>query len=578
MPRTRSVIRLIDTYLKEMQTLNSVDTFVARQPIFDRSERVHAYELLYRSSATTNEFSGADSDTASLRVLARTILSIGVDQLLCGKKAFINFGRNLLVDELTTFLPAEIGVIEVLETVEPDADVVRSCKKLREMGYTIALDDFVWDPKFEPLLELAHIVKVDMRTTSREEQERLCRTCTARGIAMLAEKVETREEFEWAQKAGYEYFQGYFFARPAVMTAREIPAATVTCLQLLNELLHPGLDFNALETAIRKDISLVHKLFSYVNSAQFGRTASIDSIRRALVQLGEDGIRRWVILATLQETAKNRPVEIVTCGLVRARFCETIARLSGEPNPLVYLIGLFSILDGLLDCPLEEALRRIGLTGSLVGDVLLGVAPERGMPARVYQAVQAYEAAQWDSVEAIARELKVPVADFCGAYIEATGWAANELKSATAQTSSEQPQPRNFPDRSKKRERRAHERTPVNVSLTILWGSAPGQENVARARLLDVSAKGARLRLPTPIPRGAWLAFNNQALGIGGRGTVRYCTLTKGQYDVGVDVSNGTGWGTATKDRSTDLRRLGAAIQRLQPVGVSGKSEVRTAS
>ncbi len=552
-----------------------MEIFVARQPIFDRSERVHAYELLYRSNATSNEFHNPDGDTASLQVLAGSIMSIGVDQLLSGKKAFINFGRSLLVDELATVLPPEIAVIEVLESVEPDSDVVESCKKLRKMGYTIALDDFVWHPKFEQLLEIADIVKVDMRTTSREEQERLCQVCGSRGIAMLAEKVETREEFEWARKAGYLYFQGYFFARPAVVAGREIQAATVTCLQLLNEVLHPGLDFEALETPIRKDVSLVHKLFSYVNSAQFARSAPIDSVRRALVQLGEDSIRRWVILATLQKTAKDKPLEIMTCALVRARFCESIARLAGEPNPAVYLIGLFSVLDGLLDCPLDEALGRIGLGTSLVADVLLGTASERDMPSRVYKAVRSYEAGAWETVEATAGELGVSVPDLCAAYVEATGWAKKELQT-TVSAPAEEPKKRNGVDRSKKRERRIHERSPMNVAMTILWGASPNQENIARAKLMDVSARGARFRVPTQVPRGAWLAFNSQSLSIGGRGTVRYCNLIKGQYEIGVDISNGTGWGLVSKDRSKDLRRLGAAIQRLQS-GVPDEPEVACA-
>ena len=544
-----------------------MDIFVARQPIFDRSERVHAYELLYRSNGRSNEFGGADDDSASLQVLAGSIMSIGVDQLLCGKKAFINFGRGLLLDELTTFLPPEVAVIEILETVEPDSDVVESCRKLRKLGYTIALDDFVWHPKFEKLLDVAHIVKVDMRTTSREEQARLCDTCRGRGIAMLAEKVETREEFEWARETGYEYFQGYFFARPSIVTGREIPAATVTSLQLLNEVLHPTLDFDALEEPIRRDVSLIHKLFSYVNSAQIGRSAPIDSIRRALIHLGEEGIRRWVILAMLQEKAKTGTIEIVSCALVRARFCERIGRLAGEPNPSGYLIGMFSVLDGLLDCPLEEALNRIGLATSMVGEVLLGTASEQEMSTRVYKAVRAYEAGAWGAVEVIAGELGVSVSDFSAAYIEATGWANQELQAIrVTQTSPEEPKARNGVNRLRKSERRRHERSPMNASVTILWGATPNQENVARAKLVDVSARGAKFRVPTQIPRGAWLAFNDQSLSIGGRGTVRFCNLTKGQYEVGVDIANGTGWGLGSRNR--DLRRLDAAIQRL-----SGKSE-----
>ena len=366
------------------------------------------------------------------------------------------------------------------------------------------------------------------------------------------------------------------------MAGREIPPATVTCLQLLNVLLCPGFAFEALEALVRKDVSLVFKLFSYVNSAQFGRAAPIESVRRALTQLGEEGIRRWVILATLRRQAKDKSLEIVTCALVRARFSETLARLAGEPNPLVYLIGLFSVLDGLLDCPLDEALRRVGLETSTVGQVLLGTASDREMPSRVYKAVLSYEAGVWDAVGASAEELGVSVSDFSAAYVEAAGWASQELRTTpSTQGSSEGPKTREEPKTrsavglSRRSERRRQERTPVKAALTILWGTTPGQENVARAKLVEVSARGAKFELSTQIPRGAWLAFNDQNLGIGGRGTVRYCNLTKGQYQIGVEMANGTGWGgSASKGRNADLRRLGAAIQRLQSLGVSNEPEV----
>ncbi len=546
-----------------------MDIFVARQPIFDRSEQVHAYELLYRSNATNNAFGNLDGEAASLEVLSGAILSIGLDQLLGGKKAFINFGRGLLVDELTTFLPPEVGVIEILETVEPDPDVIKSCRKLRDIGYTIALDDFVWDPKFEPLLDLAHIVKVDMRISSREDQLRLLGLCKVRGISTLAEKVETREEFEWCRQAGYDFFQGYFFARPAVVAGRAIQPAKFTCLQMLKEMLHPALDFEALESIIRKDVSLVHKLFSYVNSAQRGRSVAVDSIQRALLHLGEDGIRRWAILATLRETAKNKPLELVTCALVRARFCETVARLAGEPNPLVYMMGLFSVLDGLLDCPLDEALKHIGLNTGIVGEVLLGSASDLALPARVYKAVRSYEAGAWDTAEVAAAELHISASDFCAAYIEATGRAKEELQNfAAAQGPTRSGAESGQPQRPGKRERRRGERCSMNVAMTILWGATPHHENATRATLVDVSARGARLRLAAKVPPGAWLSFHNHALGIGGRGTVRYCNMSKGAFEVGVDIANGTGWGSGSKDRARDLRRLGDAIQRLQSNGV----------
>lgn len=536
--------------------------------------QVHAYELLYRSSSACNEFGNTDGDTASMYVIADSILAIGLDRLLSGQRAFINFGRNLLVDELPSLLPPDTVVIEVLESVEPDPDVLASCRRLRGMGYTIALDDFVWDPKFEPLLELADIVKVDVRSTSRREQERLCRDCGSRGLAMLAEKVETREEFEWTHQAGYQYFQGYFFAKPALLSGRAIQPSTLACLQLLTELQHPGLDFKALESLIRKDVALSHKLFSYVNSAQIGGSTPIDSIRRALVQLGEEGIRRWVLLAALPRLAADKPLEIVTCALIRARLCESVAQLMGQPqNPLVHLTGLFSVLDGLLGLPLDEALGRIGLSDSPVGQTLLGTGSERDILPKIYNLVRSYEAARWDAVEAAAGKTGITPAELCSAYVEATTWATQILQNSPSQHTRDASKPGIAPAPSPRRERRRHERSLVNATVTVLWGATPNEENLVRAKLVEVSARGAKFRLAARLPRGAWLMFNHKDLDVGGRGTVRHCRLAEGEYEVGVEIANGTGWDPAAKGRSKDLRRLGAAIQRFQSVEAAEESK-----
>jgi EAL and modified HD-GYP domain-containing signal transduction protein len=241
-------------------------------------------------------------------------------------------------------LPSEKVVIEVLETAEPDGEIVKACQKLRSLGYTIALDDFVWHPRFEPLVELAHIIKVDMRLTSRAEQERLVSTYQPRGITMLAEKVETREEFEWATNLGYDYFQGYFFARPTIISGKELQPAVVTCLRLLRQLQTPELDFRSLEELIHQDVALTYKLFLYVNSVLFARQGNIQSIRRALAHLGENGIRRWATVATLPRLTRDKPEELVACALVRARFSENLTRHAGDPSHAsAYLTGLFSL-------------------------------------------------------------------------------------------------------------------------------------------------------------------------------------------------------------------------------------------
>src|SRR5271155_5614392 len=262
-----------------------MDALVARQAIFDRDRRVHGYELLFRSNAGQNEFDGTEGGLATQQVLANSLLVIGLENLVGNKKAFINFGRGPLLQGWHASLPRKNTVIEVLETVEPDAEVLEACRKLREEGYQIALDDFVFRPGFEALLEVADLLKIEIQSMPRPEQKLLVRSSKARGLQMLAEKVETYEEFQWARNAGYDYFQGYFFARPVIVRGRQIPASTVTCLRLLQEAQHPELNFERLSVLISEDVSLSYKLLRYVNSPIFQRARPINSIREAVIRV-----------------------------------------------------------------------------------------------------------------------------------------------------------------------------------------------------------------------------------------------------------------------------------------------------
>jgi c-di-GMP-related signal transduction protein len=247
-----------------------MEVFVARQAIFDRQRQLYAYELLYRSDALRNEFDGTDAAAATRHVISSTLLSI-FENILCGKKAFLNFDHRLLSDGMHLSLPPQSIVIEILESVQPTADLIALCQSVHAQGYSIALDDFVAQPQFEPLTHIAKLIKVDFQTTAKQEQDRLLRAYKPRGIMMLAEKVETNEEFEWARNAGYDLFQGYFFARPVIVSGRQIPAVQLTCLQLLRETRKKDLDFKRLEILIRGDVALTFKLLRYANSALFGR-------------------------------------------------------------------------------------------------------------------------------------------------------------------------------------------------------------------------------------------------------------------------------------------------------------------
>jgi EAL and modified HD-GYP domain-containing signal transduction protein len=405
-----------------------MDALVARQAIFDRDRRVYGYELLFRSDAARNEFDGTEGSLATKQVLANSLLVIGLDNLVGTKKAFINFGRGPLLQGWHASLPRGSTVIEVLESVEPDAEVLDACRNLRKQGYQIALDDFVFRPECECLLEVADLIKIEIQSMSRPDQQSLVHSSKARGLQMLAEKVETYEEFEWARQAGYDYFQGYFFARPVVVRGRQIPAAKVHCLRLLQETQRPELDFDRLERLILEDVSLSYQLLRYVNSPLFALTSSIRSIRQALMFFGETELRKWIVLATLARTAEDKPSELIRHSLVRARFCESVARLANNgTEQSAFLTGLFSLLDALIDQPLEESLSAMCIAPEIAA-VLSGQAGENDPLAGVYHLARAYEVAEWQRVEDLARQLGVPAASLGEEYCAAAGWASQVLE------------------------------------------------------------------------------------------------------------------------------------------------------
>jgi c-di-GMP-related signal transduction protein len=401
-----------------------MDVFVARQAILNRQRDLFAYELLFRAGRDSEGFDGTDSSSATRQVIANTLFSAGLEGILGGKRAFINFDRNSLLSDAVSVLPKDTLVIEVLESIEPDEEVVAACVRLWENGYLIALDDFVYHPKLDPLIQKAHFIKVDMTLTARPEQKRLVQKYGKQGILMLAEKVETMEEFEWARSIGFDYFQGYFFTKPVIVTGRQIPSSKLTCLRLIEEVQRDELDFEKLGQLIRDDVSLSYKLLRFTNSALFAHKGEIRTIDHGLMILGEAGIRRWVAIAALPGLAKDKPHELIVQSLVRARFSERLAMLAGfGPGQGWFLLGLFSLLDALLDRRIEYALQQIKLAHP-VEAALLGTAPSEDRMATVYSLVRGYESGDWGIVTGLADRIGIGASDIGAAYVESTRWAA----------------------------------------------------------------------------------------------------------------------------------------------------------
>ena len=502
-----------------------MDVFVARQPIFDRTRQLYAYELLFRSDEIHNEYNGADSSSATTQVIANSLFTLGLENVACGKKVFVNFDYGLLMGGLTTVLPKETMVLEILESVEPSEELLAVCNELNQQGYTFALDDFVGEARFEPLTQIAKLIKVDMRTTEKAEQERLLRTYRPRGIAMVAEKVETHEEFEWAKTAGYDYFQGYFFARPVVMRGHQIPAAKINCIRLLREMQSADLNYEQLRKIISEDVSLSYKLLRFVNSALFARQGEIQSIAHSLAVLGDDLIRHWSALAALPILAKDKPGELVTHSLVRARFCERLAQMATvSEHGRGFLVGLFSLLDALIDVPLEEALHQAGV-GAAIRGALLGTEGQGGPLRDVYTLVCRYEAGDWKAVSELASKLNIQASGIGEAYSESTLWAHQVLHATTRKANS-----------------RGKVRHGAQGPMQILWEDDAGREKMTMAHLLNVSMSGLQMQLPERIPVQTAVSCSAPKMGVSGRGVVRYCNPSKGKFLIGLEFTNGSGW------------------------------------
>jgi c-di-GMP-related signal transduction protein len=401
--------------------------FVARQPIFDTRQRVVAYELLFRSGPE-NFFPNIDGDVASSRVINDSMMTFGLGALVGTRKVYINVTRRILCDELYAVLPVRNTVVELLETIEPDAETVAACRDLKRAGYELALDDYVDRPAMDPLVALADVIKIDFLATSVEQRQALRERLTKRKPALLAEKVETAAVFREARAQGYQYFQGYFFQRPEIITRNEIPSFKLNHLDFLRELQAPDLNFDRLEKVIRRDVSLSIKLLRYLNSAAFYWRSKVTSLKSALVLLGERPFRKWASLIAIVGFIGDGPAELATTCLARAHFCESLCRVTGRTQLELdgFLIGMLSAIDALVGRPLPEILQDIAVSRE-IEQALLGTASPLG---KIRAIVLGYEGALWDEVSTLAQSLGIAETALPELYQQSLDWAAQALPQA----------------------------------------------------------------------------------------------------------------------------------------------------
>jgi len=397
-----------------------MNVFVARQPIFDRRKKLYAYELLFRTG-TTNGFPDIDGTTATTSLLSSTFFTVGIDKIAAGKLAFINFTEELIARGIPQLFPPDKLMVEILEDVEPGSAVVEACRQLKEKGYSLALDDFVYSRQFDELLHLSDIIKIDFRLTPPEKIEEMVGTLTQFNCQLLAEKIETYEEFAVALDLGFEYFQGYFFAKPEVLQNKDLSASQLTMLQLLSEInsAESEFDVDALEKLVSQDISIAYKLLKYINSSHFSRIKAISSISQAISYLGERGFRMFVSLIATSMLAENKPGELVRAAIIRARLLELIGVECRQDSNEMFLLGLFSLIDAMLDQPLATILKKMPLSAG-INDAL---SEKSGELYPYLRLVETYEQGNWVPFRFALKKIGFAEEKMADFYLDAIAWA-----------------------------------------------------------------------------------------------------------------------------------------------------------
>lgn len=353
-------------------TLPTEISYLARQPIFDASLQVLGHELLYRGGPESHaQF--VDPTFATLSVISSVFFTLGRETVGGSKMLFLNVGSEVLDDERVTLLPPRQLVLEILEDVARDEALLKHCSSLRAAGFLLALDDITDVTQLEPLRNHVDFAKVDFLSLDSRERAEVCAAATKWGVPIVAEKVETYEDFQEAKALGCQFFQGYFFAKPNLLRAQRLKGSRHHHMMVLSEVSAADMDFERLEGLMREDLSLSWLFFRFLNSAQFAWTTEIRSLRHAFALLGADNLRKWILLAVVPYLASSKPHELVVESLLRARFCELLAESSKLYSRAadLFLVGLFSVLDAVLDQPLPEILQCLQLPPDVRNVLLL---------------------------------------------------------------------------------------------------------------------------------------------------------------------------------------------------------------
>lgn len=393
------------------------NVFFARQPILDVNNNTYGYELLYRNQPGVNQYTGDNGDVSTADVINNAFFVDNITSVLDGKKAFVNFTGNLIERGVPKMISSDILVVELLESVVASPEIIKRCLELKKLGYILALDDYEYNDSTKALFELADIVKLDFRS-SREAIERTASKCIELNKTMLAEKVETQLEVEYAKRLGCSYMQGYFFAKPLLMTHKANTPMAKTFLHILGLVYSPDPDYEEIAAVISTDVVLTIRLLRLINLMYGNSGNKISTIHQALVMLGFEKLKEWIYLVGLQRLQKDTPDELIRLALFRAKFCESVSKV--VPGAYIhrkemYLMGLMSIVAGTTD---EKSINNVMKELPVTDEIKNGLIGADGLYGDVFRLVIDYEHADWNKVEEFVKKYDVDAQQLANEYVK----------------------------------------------------------------------------------------------------------------------------------------------------------------
>lgn len=396
-------------------------TYVARQPILNRNKNTLGYELLFRDGERNAYPAHIESNRATYRLIVENFLSVGLNPSIPSSRCFINFPYQSLIRRLPLSLPKDKVVVEILETCQPTDELLEAVKELYQAGYMIALDDFTSTPEWERFLRYTHIVKLDIMQMGLDEACGLVRAHQGKKFSFLAERVETEQEFQQAKEAGFKFFQGYFFSKPEIIKTKYISPEQVIAMELFQEVCKPDVDFQRVESIVAKDVALSYKLLRFVNTMSPRLEVTISSFRQALVYLGQEKLKMFVSLAVASYVSDKKPKELYGLSLQRAQFCQRMSRYQAFEGHTeqAFMIGLFSLLDALLDLSLENLVEQLPLCKS----IKVALLRREGPYGTLLALEESFEHADWQQIDEHCADLGLSVEQVRTELTEARRWS-----------------------------------------------------------------------------------------------------------------------------------------------------------